>query len=247
LQLIPSPTVLAKIASVLDVISHGRLEFGIGAGWYDHEYKAYGIPFEKASIRIERLEEAVQIVRKMWTEQSTTFHGTYYQVDRALNYPKPVQKPHPPILVGGEGDRLLKVVAKFADRCNFNGPLENYKRKLEMLLKHCANIGRDLKEIERTILADLVIQKTSAKAQAFLRKMHENGLLYGGYLGDGRFNSSSPDKYKAINVVGNPEECIEQLRSYREIGVNYFLFYFPMSGQIEAMQIFADQVMPELR
>lgn len=243
-----NPAVLAKMASVLDVISGGRLDFGIGAGWYDHECTAYGIPFEKPNVRIAKLDEAVQLIKKMWTEPSAKFQGKYYQLKGAINSPMPIQKPHPPIIIGGEGEQLLlKVVARLADRCNFNGPIENYKRKLEVLQEHCTSVGRDFGEIEKTILTDLVIRRTTLEAEEFLKQMDEKGLLFGNYQGDGRFEPISPERYKMINVVGNPNECLEKLRSYREIGVEYFIFDFPMTEQLETMRIFAEQVMAKLK
>jgi F420-dependent oxidoreductase-like protein len=243
-----NPAVLAKMASVLDVISGGRVDFGIGAGWYDHECIAYGIPFEKASVRIAKLEEAVQLIKKMWTEPSADFQGKYYRLKGAINSPMPIQKPHPPITIGGEGEQLLlKVVAKFADRCNFNGPLENYRRKLEVLQKHCTSVGRNFGDIEKTILTDLVVRRTTREAEDFVKQMEANGLLFGNYQGEGRFEPISAERYKAINVVGNPNECLEKLRSYREIGVGYFIFDFPMAEQLETMKICAEQVVAKLR
>jgi len=111
------PSHLAKIASILDVVSNGRLEFGIGAGWYEHEYLGYGYEFRRASVRIGMLEEAVQIIKSLWTEEVTNFEGRYYRLKEAYNYPKPVQTPHPPILIGGEEEKLtLRMVAKHAGR-----------------------------------------------------------------------------------------------------------------------------------
>lgn len=197
-----NPTLLAKMSATLDVISGGRLEFGIGAGWYDLEYRAYGFPFEIPSVRIGKLDEATRIIRKMWSEDSTSFHGKYYKVDGAINFPKPVQKPYPPILVGGEGEQLLlRVVAELSDRCNFNGPIENYRRKLEILSKHCQSVGRDFTEIEKTILTDVVIKRTPEEVSSFVGRISEAGLLFAKYLGDGKWESITPDRYRSVNIV----------------------------------------------
>ena len=116
-----NPALLAKMAAMLDVISKGRLEFGIGAGWYENEYTAYGYRFESPPVRIRQLREAVHIIKKMWTEEKATFHGKYFSVDAAINNPKPIQKPHPPIMIGGVGEKLmLKTVARLADRSDFS-------------------------------------------------------------------------------------------------------------------------------
>jgi F420-dependent oxidoreductase-like protein len=243
-----NPAHLAKMASVLDVISNGRLDFGIGAGWYDPEYRAYGVPFEKANIRIGKLDEAVQIIRKMWTEDSTSFRGKYYSVDGAINFPKPVQKPHPPILIGGEGEQLLlKVVAKYASACNFSGSIENYRRKLNALSKHCRDVGRDFNEITKTYLTDILIQRSPQQSDAILRRMEHAELLVGNYLGSDRFEQLSADQYRNMNIVGTPPECVEQLKRYVDAGVDYFLLHFPLVEQIESLTLFAEEVMPQLQ
>jgi F420-dependent oxidoreductase-like protein len=243
-----NPAHLAKIASVLDVASNGRLEFGIGAGWYDNEYEAYGIPFEKPSVRIGRLAEAVKIIKKMWVEDRTTFHGRYYNIEGAINFPKPIQKPRPSILIGGEGEQLLlRVVAEMADQCNFNGPLEHYRKKLDVLAKHCAHVNRNFDEIGKTILTDVVIRRTPDEVEAFLRKMEAAGVLNFKYLGGSRWEQASLQNYRDKNVVGTPTECVQQLKRFQEIGVESFKFYFPLEQQEEAMRLFADQVMPKLK
>jgi len=139
------PSVLAKMAASIDVISGGRLEFGIGAGWFKDEYMAYGIPFPKPSVRIGQLREGVQIVRKMWTEDRASFEGKYYLIRQVVCEPKPIQKPHPPIWIGGRGEQLtLKVVAEYANYSNFSyvSP-EECVHKLKVLKKHCEAVERD--------------------------------------------------------------------------------------------------------
>src|SRR5579859_5150978 len=119
-----NPALLAKMASTVDVLSHGRLTFGIGAGWYEHEYRAYGYDYPDAPTRLRHLREAVQIILKMWTDEEATFEGKYYQVRGAINQPKGVQKPHIPMLIGGGGEKVtLKLVAQYGDACNI-GNLE---------------------------------------------------------------------------------------------------------------------------
>src|SRR5215216_6121644 len=143
------PSVLAKIAATLDVLSKGRLFMGIGASYFEGESSAYGITstgsFPSNQERLLRLEEAIQIIRKMWTEEPTaSFNGKYYQIRNAYCNPKPIQKPSPPILVGGSGERkTLKIVAKYADACNLFGSAETLKRKLNVLKEHCKSVGRE--------------------------------------------------------------------------------------------------------
>src|SRR6266571_1107148 len=126
-----NPALQAKMASTVDVLSHGRLTFGIGSGWFEHEYRAYGYDYPDAPTRLRYLREAVQIILKMWTDEEATFEGKYYQVRGAINQPKGVQKPHIPLLIGGSGEKVtLKLVAQYGDACNLTGDLPAIQRKL---------------------------------------------------------------------------------------------------------------------
>lgn len=147
------PAVLAKIAATVDVISHGRLDFGIGAGWNETEHASFGIPLYKPGERIRRMGEACELIRRMWTEATPNFEGKYYQVKDAYCEPKPVQKPYPPFVIGGGGEQLtLRMVAKYADIWNMaGGPPEMFRQKCAILDQHCAEIGRDPSTITRSI------------------------------------------------------------------------------------------------
>src|SRR3954453_7773517 len=146
------PSLLAKITSTIDVISGGRLIWGIGAGWYENEFRGYGYDFPSPRDRIAMLRESVEIVKSMWTQPDTTYRGEHYSLVRANCDPKPLQQPHPPILIGGGGGQLtLRVVARLADRSNFGGTHEEFSRKCEILKGHCKDVGRDYDEIEKTI------------------------------------------------------------------------------------------------
>src|SRR5438128_7445171 len=146
-----NPALLAKMASTVDALSHGRLDLGIGAGWYEHEYRAYGYPYPETAERLKRLREALQIILAMWTQEEATFEGTYYQVKGAINQPKGVQKPHIPILIGGGGEKVtLRLVARYGDACNVLGELETIKHKLAVLKEHCETLGRDYATIHCT-------------------------------------------------------------------------------------------------
>src|SRR5215471_18214930 len=130
-----NPALLAKMASTVDVLSHGRLNFGIGAGWYEHEYRAYGYPYPETGDRLRHLREAVQVILAMWTQEEATFEGKYYSVRGAINQPKGVQKPHIPLLIGGSGEKVtLKLVAQYADACNISNPdVATLQHKLAVL------------------------------------------------------------------------------------------------------------------
>jgi F420-dependent oxidoreductase-like protein len=147
------PAVLANIGATVDIISHGRLDFGIGAGWNELEHTAYGIPLYKPGERIRRLGEACEVVKLLWTETVANFDGKYYQLKDARCEPKPVQKPYPPFVIGGGGEQLtLRVVAQYADIWNFvGGSVDDLLHKMAVLDEHCAAIGRDPAAIERSI------------------------------------------------------------------------------------------------
>ncbi len=146
------PAVLANMGATVDIISHGRMDFGIGAGWNEIEHNAYGIPLYSPGERIGRLAEACEVIRLMWTETAPDFDGRYYQLKNAYCEPKPIQKPYPPFVIGGGGEKLtLRVVAQYADIWNFaGGTVEEFRHKSEVLDGHCVAIGRDPARIERS-------------------------------------------------------------------------------------------------
>jgi F420-dependent oxidoreductase-like protein len=151
------PAVLAKAAVTVDHLSGGRLDFGIGAGWAENEHTMLGLPFGTAGDRADRLEEACQIIRSLWTQQRTSFAGKHYQLAGAVAEPKPVQRPHPPIWVGGTGrPRTLRIAARYADVWNApGGPPEEVAELSAVLDRHCAETGRDPGEIRRSVQARL--------------------------------------------------------------------------------------------
>jgi F420-dependent oxidoreductase-like protein len=167
-----NPALLAKMLSTLDIISEGRIELGIGAGWHKEEYRQYGYDFPPAPIRIEQLDEAITIVKSLWTEGRATFRGKHYSINGAICNPKPVQKPHPVIMVGGEGERyLLKIAAKHADRYNHPcGTIKTLKRKISILKEYCISIGRDHKDIEYSILATCLVRETEEELRDVMKR-----------------------------------------------------------------------------
>ena len=146
------PGMLAKMVSTLDVLSEGRAWLGIGAAWNEEESRGLGLPFPPLAERFERLEEALQICLQMWSDDDGSYDGKHYQLARTLNSPQALTKPHPPILIGGGGERkTLRLVAQYADACNlFGGP--EVERKLDILREHCERLGRDYDEIEKTVM-----------------------------------------------------------------------------------------------
>ena len=228
-----SPAVLAKMTSTFDVISGGRLDWGIGAGWYENEYKGYGFEFPAPKVRIGMLREAVEIVKSMWTEPETTYDGTYYTLQRAHCDPKPLQQPHPPIWIGGGGEQLtLRVVARHADVSNFGGKPEEWKRKAEILKDHCKAVGRDYDEIRKTISGELLVRETEAEIDAMGTQS-----LWGEPL----------ESWKAGNLVGTPEQVAEKIQAYVDLGCTGFVPWCSDYPSTESLQLFAEKVMPELR
>ena len=228
-----SPAVLAKMTSTFDVISGGRLDWGIGAGWYENEYKGYGFEFPAPKVRIGMLREAVEIVKSMWTEPTTSYDGTYYTLDRAQCDPKPLQNPHPPIWIGGGGEQLtLRVVARHADVSNFGGKPHEWARKAEILKGHCKEVGRDYDEIRKTISGEMMIRETEAEIDAIGTKS-----LWGEPL----------ESWKAGNLVGTPEQVAEKIQAYVDLGCTGFVPWCSDYPSTESLQLFAGKVMPEFR
>jgi len=230
------PSLLAKIAATVDMISEGRLNFGIGAGWHEAEAEAYGIPFPRAGIRVEMLDEALSIIKKLWTEDEVTFRGKHYSVNKAVCLPKPIQKPHPPILVGGGGDKMLRLIAKHANAWNdgFESP-QDFKEEIARLEKACKEVGRDRTEIENTFQSRIIIAENESAA---LKKAEQWREERKGALDD-------PDWKFAIK--GSPETCAEMLKAYVDVGVTHFTLLFADAAKLKPLQLFANKVMPEFR
>lgn len=149
------PGLLGKIVTTLDVLSRGRAVLGIGAAWYDREHAGLGVPFPSTSERFERLEETLQVVRQLWSDDDGAYVGKHYRLAETICVPPPVQQPHPPILIGGSGERkTLRLVAQYADACNiFADGVDGARHKLDVLRRHCDDVGRDFDSIEKTMMA----------------------------------------------------------------------------------------------
>lgn len=228
-----NPGLLAKITATVDVISGGRLDWGIGAGWYENEYRAYGYDFPKPKDRIGMLRESVEIVKSMWTEAETTYKGQYYELVRANCDPKPLQDPHPPIWIGGGGEQLtLRVVAKHADCSNFGGSPDEFARKREILKGHCKAVGRDEDEIRKTWSPELYVRETEAELRS-----GGNPSLWGGDF----------DEWRAANLVGTPDEVAEKVQRYVDLGCSGFIPWCSDYPDTTSMELFATRVIPGFR
>lgn len=222
------PAVLAKMASTLDCISSGRLELGIGAGWFKRECQAYGVPFPKKSVRIAELDEAVEIVRRMWTERTPTFRGTHYSIDGAICSPSPVQKPHPPIWIGGESERVHRIAARAADGVNIRWwTPEQFTKRGPYLDSLCREYGRDPATLKRSLLALLVVDHDQARVDSIKRQfaaIPSTGI-----------------------IAGSPAQCASAILKYVAAGVCHFVFAIPYVERFHMLELVGKEVLPVLR
>lgn len=221
------PALVAKMAAVLQLLSAGRLILGIGAGWKENEQRAYGYDFPPDKVRLDQLEEAVQIIRKMWTEDSPCFQGQYYSIDNAYCFPRP--DPSPPLLIGGFGPkRTLKIVAKYADLCNINDEsLDFCQDRLNILKHHCEAVGRDYEAITKTYICDCVaVAATHAQAEAVKQASF--------------FSPYRP-------MAGTPDEVAAHIHSYSELGFSYFILRFADYPKTDGVDLFIKEVLPRFK
>ena len=209
-----NPALLAKMAANVDLMSNGRLILGIGASWFEAEANAYDIPFYTPLERGKRLEESVQIIKGMWTSpRGFTFQGNYYKVNNALCLPEPIQKPHPPIMIGGGGEKqTLQIVARYADACNLFGGSKTIKAKLDVLKKHCSAVGRDYDEILKTALTTVVISDNKEDLALALAEVRDPGV--------------SDEELDEIVLYGTPDEVAAKIEQRMRAGIQYLIVNF---------------------
>jgi len=229
------PALLAKMAATFDLVANGRLILGYGAGWFDQEYEAYGYEFPGVRTRLEQLEEGLEILRRMWTEEVATFHGVHYHVENARCWPRPVRKPHPPILIGGVGEKvLLKLVAHYAQIWNNLGAFHaEVEKKLAVLRRHCERIGRDFDEIEVSQQTIGAIASSRAEAKRRADAVHEE-------LG---FLTGAPD----LCPTGTPDEIVGRLQRSVAMGITTFIVSFGRKVTADSVRLFAREVIPAFR
>jgi F420-dependent oxidoreductase-like protein len=227
-----NPALLAKITSTLDVVSGGRLDWGIGAGWYEGEYRSYGYDFPTAKVRLAMLAEAVQIVTSMWAEPETTFHGEHYDIERAQCDPKPLQQPHPPVWIGGGGEQItLRIVARYADCSNFGGGPAQWAHKRDVLRAHCVAVGRDADEIRMTWSPEVLVRSTEAEVEAEFARRGRTGF----------------PEWRESNLAGTPDQVVERLRAYVDLGLGGVIPWCLDYPDTETLVRLASEVAPELR
>ena len=223
-----NPALLAKMASTVDVMSHGRLDFGVGAGWFEHEYRAYGYDYPDAPERLRYLREAIQVILAMWTQEEAVFEGKYYQVRGAINQPKGVQKPHIPLLIGGGGEKVtLKLVAQYADACNIGGDIPTIRHKLDVIKQHCEDVGRDYTSIRRTSSSICVIGESEEAALASL-KPHQRDIV---------------TMMRASAMIGSPETIRRRIAEFEDAGIQELIIWLPDAAKLESLRLFARECM----
>ena len=239
-----NPAYLAKVAATVDVISGGRVEMGIGAGWYEHEWEAYGYGFPTAGERLRQLDEGVQIMRQLWTEGVATLDGKQYQVDGAICRPLPLQEGGIPLWIAGGGERkTLRIAAQYASYTNFDGTPEVFVRKSELLAEHCREVGTDYDAIVRSANFNVVIGETEKDVRdrlAWFRSRIEK-LIPADRV------ESTVSQYADSQLCGTPEQIAERLTALKKLGMTYTITYFPEAAfDKSGIELFASQVAPEL-
>jgi alkanesulfonate monooxygenase SsuD/methylene tetrahydromethanopterin reductase-like flavin-dependent oxidoreductase (luciferase family) len=227
------PSLLAKMVSTLDIISGGRLEFGLSAGWYRKEFEAYGFDFLKASARVEMMEESIKIIKMMLIENSpVSFSGKYFKVNGAICNPKPIQRPYPPLWIGGSGERTIEIAAKYANGWNYGlCSYEEYVAKLSLLKNCCKIVNRDYQNIMKGWQGLIIIGKHEEDVQIKISDLQSKKRI-------------EDDGISKISVAGTIEEIQTEIAKYIRIGVNYFTVSF---RDLESLKLFAERIMPQFK
>jgi F420-dependent oxidoreductase-like protein len=219
-----NPALLAKMLTTLDVMANGRTIIGLGAAWHQPEFRAYGWPFPSVAERMEMLEEGVQIVERMLTQRPASFTGKHYRVEDAYNDPMPVQKPRPPIMIGGSGEKVtLRIAAQYGDFCNVNGDPDTVARRYAVLRRHCERVGRAPEAVIRSNDMSILI---AANEQELARKRERFG--------------------EKFHLVGTPDRIVEGLHRYAQAGSQYVTFNMPDAASVEPILLFGETVIPEV-
>lgn len=251
-----NPALIAKMAATLDNISDGRLELGLGAGWYELEFMAYGFPYVPFQERARMLNESVCIIKQMLTQDKVTFKGKYYETSGAICEPKPAQTPHPPIWIGGSGRRTLKVAAEYADGCNFGGKLDTFASRLDILKEHCEQLGREYGKIRKSFYGTVIVGRNEEEAmesmKGYVSRM-QTPLISKMRMGLNHPKMALSYLRSVLRgtvasewIVGTPEDCSKVLLKYSDIGVTDFVLYIVDATRQTPLELFADYVLPAI-
>jgi F420-dependent oxidoreductase-like protein len=239
------PMYLAKVAATVDAVSGGRVEMGIGAGWYEHEWRAYGYGFPSAGERIARLDEGVQIMRQAWTQGRATLEGEHYQVDGAICRPLPLQPGGIPLWIAGGGEKkTLRIAAQYAQYTNFDGELDVFEHKSKVLAEHCREQGTDFDAITRSANYNVVIGRDEAEVEERFAWIEQH---YRPLLGEQHARKRA-DEFRDQPAVGTPEQIIEQLTALKRAGLAYAITYFAEAAyDTSGIELFEREVVPALK
>ncbi|AFM19138.1 putative F420-dependent oxidoreductase, Rv1855c family [Mycolicibacterium chubuense NBB4] len=240
-----NPVYLAKVAATADIISGGRIQMGIGGGWYEHEWRAYGYGFPSAGVRLGRLDEGVQIMSDAWREGVVSFEGKHYQVDKAIVAPKPLQRGGIPLWIAGGGEKVtLRIAAKYAQYTNFTSEPEGFAHKSQVLAGHCRDVGTDYEAIIRSANINAVVGDSEAEVKDRLNGVRARiSALTGETAADAMLNSMSTPQ----GGSGTPEQLVESLQKLRDLGCEYVICYFPEAAyDRSSIEVFERKVIPAL-
>ena len=225
-----NPAYLTKVASTIDSMSGGRLEFAIGAGWYDQEYKAYGYEYPSAGIRLKMLEEALQIYIAMNTEEKATFEGEYYSIKNAINQPKPLQKPYPPLWVCGGGEKVtLKLLAKYGDYGNWDVDVDGFIHKSEILKNHCEQQERDFSSIKKTLHTNVIIGENQKDLENKIEKIST-------------VTGIPKEMYIDKPLVGTQEKVFNTVDEFKSVDCSYIIAYIPDIVWGNSLEILSEKI-----
>ncbi len=239
-----NPVYLAKVAATADVISGGRVQMGIGGGWYEHEWRAYGYGFPSAGERLARLDEGVQIMRDAWRDGRVTFEGKHYQVDGAIVAPQPLHQI--PLWIAGGGEKVtLKIAAKYGQYTNFSADPEEFTHKSEILAGHCRDVGTDYGAIIRSANVNAIVGDSEADFAHRAKRVRER---LAGVCGDAAADAMMAMNDNPGNATGTPERVIERLTRLRGLGCEYVICYFPEAAYDRSgIELFEREVIPALQ
>jgi alkanesulfonate monooxygenase SsuD/methylene tetrahydromethanopterin reductase-like flavin-dependent oxidoreductase (luciferase family) len=239
-----NPAFLAKVAANVDLISGGRAEMGIGGGWYEHEWRAYGYGFPTTGARLDMLDEGVQIMRQLWTTGTATLQGKHYQVDGAISRPLPLQEGGVPLWIAGSGEKkTLRTAAKYGQYTNFGSDPEVFRHKSAVLAQHCRDVGTDFDAIVRSTNFNVVIGETEQDVQDRLAWIRDH---YAPFLSPQQLEETVGN-FADSRLVGTPERIAQALNEVHAMGVGYVILYFPQIAYDQSgLDLFIKQVVPEL-
>ena len=238
-------TLMSAFAATVDVIAGGRTQMGIGGGWYEHEWRAYGYGFPSAGERLGRLDEGVQIMRDAWRDGRVTFDGKYYQVQDAIVAPTPPQEGGLPLWIAGGGEKVtLRIAAKYAQYTNFTSAPEEFERKSQILAGHCGEVGTDYDAIIRSANVNSVLAGSESEVKDRLKALRDRQVPKAGEDAVDAMlsNVASPD-----SATGTPEQVVERLTRLRDLGCEYAIVYFPEAAYDRSgIELFEREVIPAL-